>query len=443
MLKSLKENFAPILFATIVIGLFTFPFWSHFTQESKIKTQDQRIDEIRVNGGGDMLVGASTLFAQQASIQLNLEVLGTYASVSGNFSFSGEIMPDGSTCSNGQVLKRTGANDWDCASDNSSPASNSIDWDEIVPNMVLDTNTTITNGAFALTLTRASLSYSEFTIWSSASAYLGSAFDTVGDCNDSTEAIAWTTTGIFSCRSVQDLDATLTAWAAFNTNGILTQTAADTFTGRTLTGTTNQITITNGDGVSGNPTFTLPSLVVFPGAASVSTGFEVGGYASISNSGYFKWPFRSSFTFTQEGQSIVDTTANQIQIASAAFNNPVVFPSIQRIWSATIASTSNDFANGGRIPLATQDIGFRIKKIYCGIEAGTSVVINIDTNTGGKNTETVTCVPGGASDTDVATNNDFRSYTTPSGSLEFGALTGTLNDIDWLTFSVWGVWEPQ
>jgi hypothetical protein len=49
-------------------------------------------------------------------------------------------------------------------------------------------------------------------------------------------------------------DPTIIALAAHNTNGILTQTAADTFTGRTLTGTADQITVTNGDGVAGNPT---------------------------------------------------------------------------------------------------------------------------------------------------------------------------------------------
>lgn len=56
----------------------------------------------------------------------------------------------------------------------------------------------------------------------------------------------------------QGLDATLTSLAAYNTNGLLTQTAADTFTGRTITGTANQVVVTNGSGVSGNPTLATP-----------------------------------------------------------------------------------------------------------------------------------------------------------------------------------------
>lgn len=56
----------------------------------------------------------------------------------------------------------------------------------------------------------------------------------------------------------QPLDATLTALAAYNTNGIVTQTAADTFVGRTIAGTANQVVVTDGNGVSGNPTLALP-----------------------------------------------------------------------------------------------------------------------------------------------------------------------------------------
>ena len=57
----------------------------------------------------------------------------------------------------------------------------------------------------------------------------------------------------------QPLDATLTALAAYNTNGVLVQTSADTFVGRTITGTSDEITVTNGDGVGGNPTLSLPT----------------------------------------------------------------------------------------------------------------------------------------------------------------------------------------
>lgn len=58
------------------------------------------------------------------------------------------------------------------------------------------------------------------------------------------------------------IDPTLVALAAYNMNGLLTQTAADTFAGRTLTGTANRITITNGDGVAGNPTLDIGTDVV-------------------------------------------------------------------------------------------------------------------------------------------------------------------------------------
>ena len=67
----------------------------------------------------------------------------------------------------------------------------------------------------------------------------------------------------------QPLDSTLTSLAAYNTNGLLTQTSADTFTGRTLTGTASRISISNGDGISGNPTVDIHTSYL--GQTSITT----------------------------------------------------------------------------------------------------------------------------------------------------------------------------
>jgi hypothetical protein len=58
-------------------------------------------------------------------------------------------------------------------------------------------------------------------------------------------------------NSKQALDATLTALSSFNSNGFLTQTALDTFVSRIITGTAGNISVSNGDGLSGNPVIDL------------------------------------------------------------------------------------------------------------------------------------------------------------------------------------------
>lgn len=59
-------------------------------------------------------------------------------------------------------------------------------------------------------------------------------------------------------KPVEDEDPALSALLALIGTGVLVKTGAASWALRTLTGTTNQINIANGDGVSGNPTFSTP-----------------------------------------------------------------------------------------------------------------------------------------------------------------------------------------
>ena len=68
------------------------------------------------------------------------------------------------------------------------------------------------------------------------------------------------------------LDSDLAALGDNATNGLWTRTGAGTGAARTLTGSANEIVIANGDGVAGNPTFTVGSLVVQTDQANTYTG---------------------------------------------------------------------------------------------------------------------------------------------------------------------------
>ena len=70
-------------------------------------------------------------------------------------------------------------------------------------------------------------------------------------------------------------------------NGIVARTALNTTTARTITGTANKITVTDGSGVSGNPTLTLPVLlsvddVELSNGSAIATGTSNGNTFNLA-----------------------------------------------------------------------------------------------------------------------------------------------------------------
>ena len=77
-------------------------------------------------------------------------------------------------------------------------------------------------------------------------------------------------TGVLALTSdltaYQPLDATLTAITVMDvTPGLVVESSLNVFTKRTIAGTAAEVTVTNGDGVSGNPTLSLPAALTFTG----------------------------------------------------------------------------------------------------------------------------------------------------------------------------------
>lgn len=99
---------------------------------------------------------------------------------------------------------------------------------------------------------------------------------------------------------VQAYDAELQAISGLAANGLITRTSSSTAAARTITGTTNVISVTNGDGVSGNPTLDVGSLVARTDQAKTFTASQR-GTVTTDNDGSFDMSVTNNFSCTPSG----------------------------------------------------------------------------------------------------------------------------------------------
>lgn len=110
----------------------------------------------------------------------------------------------------------------------------------------------------------------------------------------------WLTTPSVANLASALSDDTATSLLTYNTSGLIAQTAANTFTGRTLTGTANKVDISNGDGVSGNPTATLSATL------------------DLSGNTYLKIPAGTAPTVDASGKIAIDTNTDNSNITQGS-----------------------------------------------------------------------------------------------------------------------------
>lgn len=154
-------------------------------------------------------------------------------------------------------------------------------------------------------------------------------------------------------RTNVTLDATLNSLAAYNTNGLITQTAADTFTGRTLTGTANQVTVTNGNGVSGNPTVSLDTRILTQ-SFTIIVGDRVNAITA-GTIGCYEVPFACTITKVtlladQTGSIVIDikksSYASYPTTSSIVASAPPTLSSAQKYQDSTLTGWTTAISAG-------------------------------------------------------------------------------------------------
>jgi len=123
------------------------------------------------------------------------------------------------------------------------------------------------------------------------------------------------------------------------TNGFIARTGAGTVAARTIAGTTNQITVTNGDGVSGNPTISLPTTLTLPSNLIVPGDLTVQGTASFQNTTNLEVADR--FVLLASGSNTAGEGGIVVQQATQNVGELFGWDNDQLRWAVTSSFTAN------------------------------------------------------------------------------------------------------
>ena len=138
----------------------------------------------------------------------------------------------------------------------------------------------------------------------------------------------------------------------FGSNGLMARTAAGTYASRTITGTASQITVNNGDGVSGNPTI---SLAVVPGFGACRAHRNSTNQTGVTNGVNIEWTtedFDPDNCFDLANDQFKPTVAGyyaiSVQMSPSAIS-PGTFANVNIVKNSTIVASSAGTGPGNRV----------------------------------------------------------------------------------------------
>lgn len=177
-----------------------------------------------------------------------------------------------------------------------------------------------------------------------------------------------------------------------DSTGIQSYDGINTFNGRTITGTTNQITVSNGNGTAGDPTLELASIVINSTQPCVSA-YKSANTTNVTGNGTVATVVYDTVIFDQgsnynsgTGTFTAPVTGKYLVIAQTEFSNVGV---VAYQFEVYINSTARVWTGANNGPITSASVNTRYAQISAIIDMSATNTFTISSMANGQGADTI------------------------------------------------------